>query len=238
MSVYNIISKNTITSPFIQFTKEQDIVASQINHIFHKFLTTNQNNKKISDNIKNIKSLIDNNNIIYNNEKIVLFNFVELMIYENNHGYELLVKVLHPANLEYLTILDCIYVNYSDFLHAMSTWKRIFNKFNGIEFQIPINTLNEWKKKILTGQANDDEIIIPFHDHFKKYLSGFSDLMNKNLDDFKLNIIFESTDISRDFKYTINFFDGNENYIIFHKVVVEKNNIDFFLKQLFFYGKL
>ena len=58
MSVYNIISKNTITSPFIQFTKEQDIITSQINNIFHSYLSSNINNKLVSQNIKKIKPLI------------------------------------------------------------------------------------------------------------------------------------------------------------------------------------
>lgn len=238
MSIYNIISKNTITSPFLQFTKEQDIISSQINYIFKNYLVKNTNNKTVIENLIKIKPIINSNNIIYNNEKIILFNFIELFLYENSVNNEILIKVLHPLNKEYLTIINCIYENYTDFLHVMYNWKRVFNKFNGVEFQYPLNELNLLKQEILTGKITKDKIIIPFHEHFKKYLNKFSDLLNKNIDDYQLTINFYSTDISRIFSFTIIFYDGKNEHILFDNIDVEKANIDQFLKQLFFYGNI
>lgn len=242
MSIYNIIAKNKITTPFIQFTKEQNRITEQINDLFSRYLKTRMNVRSQSE-FERFQNIINSNNIIYNNERIILFNFVELLSHDSKYGNELIIKVLHPINHDYLTIINCFNMFYREFLMTMSEWKRIFNTYNGVEFQVPINDLNNLKLKVLTGKISKENFtVIPFHEHFKKYLDKFSKTLDKNIDTFTLLINFESTELSKVFSYNIclqeNIKGETNNYQLFENVIVEKNNVDDFLKNLFLYGKL
>lgn len=238
MSIYNIIAKNKITTPFIQFTKEQNNLEKEINHIFEQYI---KNTVQIRNRFEHesIKTIINSNNIIYNNEKIILFNFIELLIHDGINGNELLVKVLHPINKEYFLILNCLGAYYDQFLILMSNWKRIYTQYNGIEFQIPINDLNNLKYKILTGKINKDEnIIIPFNEHFKKYLNKFSESLDKEIENLTLLINFDTTELSQTFTYFISLYENEKEYSLTDPTIVSKTDIDQFLKNLFIYGKI
>lgn len=238
MSIYNIIAKNKITTPFIQFTREQNIVTEKINHLFSNYLKQSTRVRTHVDNEK-LKHIINSNNIIYSNDRIILFNFVELLLHNASHGNELVVKVLHPVNKEFFVILNCFNTYYNEFLLIMSEWKRIFNQYNGVEFQVPINELNKLKFEILTGKIKkEDTVVIPFSEHFKKYLGEFSKSLNKDFKDFELLISFDSYELSSNFSYKIFLCEKSVQYVLIENTVIEKSNIDNFLKNLFIYGKL
>ena len=175
MSVYNIIAQQQITTPFIQFFNGQEKISQQINFICVSNLKNQQNFTKISD-------IIDSNSIIFNERKIILFNFVELLFHKTNEIPELIIRFLHPANKEYLFIITTINDYYSQLLQIMREWNILYDKFNGIEFITPINQIQILKEKILTGKCeNVNYTLLPFNEHYKKYLKDIFDSLEKNL---------------------------------------------------------
>ena len=247
MSIYRIISQQSITSPFIDVYNTQSQLINQINYIFENYLKnqvkfndyTNFNNY-LSDELKNI---INSNTIIFNGKNIILFNFVELMFHQTTETQELLVKFLHPANSKYLKIIDCINIYYVHLLKILKEWNIIYDKFIGIEFnESSLNQLNILKQKILNGNIDKNEFfILPFKNHLIKYCKDFVESLNLDINLLNLMINFESNELETKFKYDIFLIKNedieNKNESIISDII-EKDNIDNFLKNLFFYGKI
>lgn len=245
MSVYNIIAQQQITTPFIQFFNGQEKISQQINFIFVSNLKNQQNfYKRINNDFTKFSDIIDSNSIIFNERKIILFNFVELLFHKTNEIPELIIRFLHPANKEYLFIITTINDYYSQLLQIMREWNILYDKFNGIEFITPINQIQILKEKILTGKCeNVNYTLLPFNEHYKKYLKDIFDSLEKNISNFNLFIKFDSTEINNTFKFEIysllkdNYFEP-ENLNLLISGERKKSDIDTFLKDLFIYGKI
>lgn len=246
MSIYRIISQQSITSPFIDVYNTQTQIINQINFIFENYLK-NQLKFKDYTNINSeltneFKNIINTNTIIFNGKNIILFNFIELMFHQNTETQELLIKFLHPANSKYLKIIDCVNTYYVHLLKILKEWNITYEKFIGIEFnESSLNQLNILKQKILNGNIDKNEFfILPFKNHLIKYCENFVNSLNLDVNTLNIMINFESQELETKFEYNICLIknDDIENKNIIITDIIEKDNIDNFLKNLFFYGKI
>lgn len=245
MSIYRIISQQKVTSPFIDVYNSQTQIINQINYIFENYLKNQlkfRNYTTINDtSVTEFKNIINTNTIIFNGKNIILFNFIELMFHQNTETQELLIKFLHPANSKYLKIIDCVNTYYVHLLKIMKEWDIVYDKFIGIEFnKSSLNDLNILKQKILNGNIEKtDYFLLPFKNHLEKYCKNFIESLNLNINSIDILINFESKELDKKFDYNIFIINGDiDNKINIIEDTVEKENIDNFLKNLFFYGKI
>lgn len=240
--MYKTIAQQSITSPFILFYKKQEQIIEQINYIFTSYQKQNNRYLHLDETFnKNISNILNSNNIIFNDKKIILFNFVEIMYYQGNETPELIIKVLHPINRDYLYIITCLNTYYIQILQLMREWSILFDKFNGVLFETSLAKLNHLKIEMMTKDLLEYLIVFPFDEHFQKYLDKLTISLNKNIEDYQLALIINSVGLSHTFNYKFVLIHNKENlddYDILIENSESKTNTDEFLKNLFYYGKI
>lgn len=201
--------KNFLNS-IVSFNQIQVELTQSIQNIIHKYKQNyKRGSKALHVDYEYFNKLISNDNIIFNNSSIILFNFLELKISYKGNNTELLVNFLHHANKEYFQLINLVDSHWNEFLRILIIWDKNFKLFGE-----PINNFLDIKYlNSITSQLKNNinfDMILPM----------------KNII-YQNNVaLFDSLNINNNFELILNLKKKNEQIFLFEILLLETKNID------------
>lgn len=194
----------------VSFNQIQVELTNNIQNIIHNYKTKYlRSSKAVHIDYEYFHSLISNNNIIFNSNSIILFNFLELKLQYKNNSPQMLVNFLHYANREYFQLINLIDIHWNEFLRILVIWEQNFNLLGE-----PINEFLDSKyiNSIINQLKNNSDfnLIIPMK----------NSIYQNNVE------LFNTLNINENFELILSLKKKSEQIFNYEIQLLETKNID------------
>lgn len=243
---------NISASPIVSFHFFQNEIIKEFAHIFKNEIFVSKLKPNNINYTETISKMVKHNNIIFNDEIVVLFNFLEIKIIDE----ELITKFLCPLNKNMLCIVELLKNNYDDIFILMNKWKILLNKFSGLQRDVPVLFITKLKSKLINGKIKPNEIFpLGFQENINFYLKDLLDALNLKNKSYELFVKFDnnSNPYTNAFNYQIFIVENVKEINLntasadlirqlpvtkIYESSIKRENIDTVLFDLFVYGKV